>query len=184
MLINTGLRQPTKEKWGHPSHLETLADCLFLLAGTFFLRNLVSLAPVADRASERLKTVARQKRFSKPEPPPVIPRWRVTLPPDQRPERRFLTYVLNFSDGRRNCIPGAGMMDVATRLLEPILVMQAQLGNTAAFSQLVSGHHASLRYYVRRIVGGKGGGHGIGAMLDRQINEVADRRTFRLGGSS
>jgi len=40
------------------------------------------------------------------------------------------------------------MMDVATRLLEPILVMQAQLGNTAAFSQLVSGHHASLRYYV------------------------------------
>jgi DNA-directed RNA polymerase specialized sigma24 family protein len=46
------------------------------------------------------------------------------------------------------------MMDVATRLLEPILVMQAQLGNTTAFSQLVSGHHASLRYYVRRIVGG------------------------------
>jgi len=59
-----------------------------------------------------------------------------------------LISVLNFSDGQRNCIPGAGMMDVATRLLEPILVMQAQLGNTAAFSQLVSGHHASLRYYV------------------------------------
>jgi hypothetical protein len=29
---------------------------------------------------------------------------------------------------------------------------------------------------------GKGGGHGIGAMLDRQINEVADRRTFVLVG--
>ena len=46
------------------------------------------------------------------------------------------------------------MMDVTTRLLEPIWVMQAQLANTVAFSQLVSGHHASLRYYVRRIVGG------------------------------
>jgi RNA polymerase sigma-70 factor, ECF subfamily len=45
------------------------------------------------------------------------------------------------------------MMNVAERLLEPILVMQAQLGNTAAFSQLVSDHHASLRYYVRRILG-------------------------------
>jgi hypothetical protein len=34
-----------------------------VVAGTLFLRNPASLAPAADRASDRLKTVARQRDF-------------------------------------------------------------------------------------------------------------------------